>query len=112
MYRSPLCLPRQSPGVVGADESVAPDEAPQGLEAAATLASRTSVGSETLGADGKAALVLTMLGIMFTVLARFGAELGGLLRHGVGTGTGAVRTGCAVLLLGFVACALGAVFQA
>ena len=80
-------------------------------DAAATLASRTSIGSETSGADGKAAIVLSLLGIMFTVLARFGAELGSILRHGI-TGTGVVRVACAALLLGFAGFALCAVVQA
>jgi hypothetical protein len=76
-------------------------------EAAATLACRTPVGAETLGADGKAAGVLTMLGIMFTVLARFGPELGTLLRGG-----GFPRAACAALAAGFVLCAVGAIVQA
>src|SRR5688572_19706533 len=80
-------------------------------EAAATLACRASIGSGTMGADGKAAIVLSLLGIMFTVLARFGSELASILRHGI-TGTGVVRIACAALLLGFAGCALCAVVQA
>jgi hypothetical protein len=94
---------------------VASENAPlvgDALEAAATLASRTSVGAETAGADGKAAIVLSLLGIMFAVLARFGAEVGELLRTGVGTGTGIIRITCGGLLLGFVLSALAAVLQA
>jgi hypothetical protein len=78
-----------------------------GSEAAATLACRTSVGSETVGADGKAACVLTLLGVMFTVLSRFGPEAGAILRGG-----GLARAVCAVLLAGFAAYALAAVVQA
>jgi hypothetical protein len=80
---------------------------PTGSDAAATLACRTSIGSETLGADGKAACVLTLLGIMFTVLARFGPELGAVLRGG-----GFARAACGVLLAGFAGYALCAVVQA
>jgi hypothetical protein len=83
-----------------------PDE-PADWEAAATLACRTSIGSETLGADGKAAGVLTLVGIMFTVAARFGPEVGGVLRGG-----GLSRVACAALLFGFAGCALAAVVQA
>ena len=78
-----------------------------GCEAAATLACRTSIGSETVGADGKAACVLTLLGVMFTVLARFGPEAGSILRGG-----GFARAACGVLLAGFAAYALAAVVQA
>lgn len=90
----------------------APAEAPRPpepmpWEAAATLACRTPVGADTLGADGKAAGVLTLLGIMFTVLARFGPELGTLLRGG-----GFLRIGCATLAAGFVLCAVAAIVQA
>ena len=102
-------IPRPGPPAdVEPAESLQP---PTGYEAAATLASRTSIGSETMGADGKAAIVLTLLGIMFTVLARRGSELGELLRHGVGTGTGLVRVACAVLLAGFCLSALCAMLQ-
>ena len=76
-------------------------------EAAATLACKTAIGSETAGADGKAASVLTLIGLMFTVLARFGPELGAALRGG-----GIVRAACSLLLVGFAAAALAAVFQA
>ena len=87
-------------------------DAPQQTgDPAATLACRTAIGSETLGADGKAAIVLTLLGLMFTVLARFGAELGAIFRFGI-TGTGIIRVGCGLLLLGFAGCAMCAVVQA
>lgn len=98
-------------------ESIAPDVQPRAAadpmacDAAATLASRTSIGAETSGADGKAAIVLSLLGIMFTVLARFGDELSSILRYGV-TQTGIVRITCAALLIGFSASALLAVVQA
>jgi hypothetical protein len=80
-------------------------------EAAATLACRTPVGTDTHAADGKAAIVLSLLGIMFTVLARFGPELGYILRHGI-TKTGIIRVLCAIMLLGFSSFSLCAVVQA
>ena len=91
--------------------SAAAAAAGNALDPAATLAGRTSIGAETTGADGKAAIVLTLLGIMFTVLARFGDQLGSLLRYGV-TQTGVVRITAAILLIGFAAFALFAVVQA
>ncbi len=77
------------------------------LEAAATLAARrSSAGGETAGADGKAAGVLTLLGIMFTVLARFGPGLKGVLHQG-----GPARD-LRALLLRFATMSLCAVVQA
>src|SRR5688500_5989871 len=67
-----------------------PSAAAPATDPAATLACRTAIGAETLGADGKAAIVLTLLGLMFTVLARFGAELSAIFRFGF-TGTGIIR---------------------
>ena len=99
----------QQPGMP-AQAQPAGIDAPE-LEPAATLASRAAIGSETTGADGKAALVLTMLGLMFTVLARFGPELGAAL-HGRSDGSGVIRVTCATLLIGFIGCALCAVVQA
>src|SRR3982750_3543874 len=86
----------------------APQAAPQ-PDPAGMLASRASIGIETASADGKAAIVLSLLGIMFAVLARFGAELGTILRSGAGTGL--VRLTCGALLLGFAGRALCAVVQ-
>ncbi len=84
------------------------DVEPTSFDAAATLAGRTPVGSETMGADGKAAGILTLIGIMFTVLARFGTELGGLLHS-----TSPLRkVTAALLLIGFAGAALLAVVQA
>jgi hypothetical protein len=80
-------------------------------DAAGMLAGRASIGVETASADGKAAIVLSLLGIMFAVLARFGEELSSILRKGVGTGTGVIRLACAALLLGFAGSALCAVVQ-
>src|SRR6478735_3607348 len=77
---SPVEIEEAAPGA-------APQAAPQ-ADPAGMLASRASIGIETASADGKAAIVLSLLGIMFAVLARFGTELGTILRSGVGTGTG------------------------
>jgi hypothetical protein len=97
-------------------ESTPQDEAAASVasqaDAAGMLAGRASIGIETASADGKAAIVLSLLGIMFAVLARFGDELSTILRKGVGTGTGTVRFACAALLLGFAGSALCAVVQA
>jgi hypothetical protein len=120
MYRSnamriprPLPVGLESPifadGGAGATDPAA--EEAKAYEAAATLACRAPIGSETMGADGKAAIVLSLLGIMFTVLARFGSELATILRHGF-TGTGVFRVLCALALLGFAGFALCAVVQA
>jgi hypothetical protein len=104
-------MPRPMPAMEPEAQSPQLSPAESQLDAATTLASRTPVGSEIMGADGKAAIVLSLLGIMFTVLARFGSELGVILRHGM-TGTGIVRVMCFVLLLGFAGFALCAVLQA
>jgi hypothetical protein len=100
-----------APDALSAAADAAAAEDARAHEAAATLACRASIGGETMGADGKAAIVLSLLGIMFTVLARFGPELGFILRHGL-TKTGVVRVTCAVMLLGFAGFAMCAVVQA
>ena len=111
MYRSAaLRVPRDAPPIPPAPPAAA--EAPRAgdpmpYEAAATLACRTPVGAETSGADGKAAGLLSLLGLMFAILSRFGPELGAALRGG-----GTPRAACGALLLGFSACALFAVVQA
>lgn len=76
-------------------------------DAAATLACRTSVGGETAGADGKAAVVLTLLGLMFAVLTRLGPDLAVAVKGG-----GVWRAACGALGVGFAAAALAAVVQA
>ena len=123
MYRSAAAAPmrivrqRTVAAAAAAPQAESADSTPaqpptDPLNAAVTLASRTSIGAETMGADGKAAIVLTLLGIMFTVLARFGSEVYALVRHGVGTGTGIVRLSCGVLLVGFAVAGVAAMFQA
>ena len=77
------------------------------LDPAAALAFRTPLQEHFLSADGKAAGILTLLGIMFTTLARFGPYLGDALHAGP-----AIRAVCLLLLAGFAACALGTVVQA
>jgi hypothetical protein len=105
-----LARPRLAEPLPAPDQAAPPQAAPQ-QDAAGMLASRASIGIETASADGKAAIVLSLLGIMFAVLARFGAELSAILRNGFGTGTGFARIACGALLLGFAGCALCAVVQ-
>jgi hypothetical protein len=100
MYQTALKLDPPAP-------PPAPFAAPASPEAAPLLAGKTPVGIETLAADGKAAGVLTLLGIMFTVLARFGPELRDVLHAG-----GAVRVIAGALLFGFASMALCAVVHA
>jgi hypothetical protein len=77
---------------------------------AATLAYLTPIGDFIHSADAKAATILAVLGIMFTLLARFGGWLDAMIR---GTGTSRVMMVLTIALLaGFAAAALGAVVQA
>ena len=101
-----LSAARKIPRHDEADAPRRPSEASP-HEAAATLACRTPVGAETAGADGKAAGVLSLLGLMFAVLSRFGPEVGAALRAG-----GTLRLACGALLLGFSVSALCAMVQA
>ncbi len=73
---------------------------------AATLAYLTPIGEFIHSADAKAATILTVLGIMFTLLARFGGWIEELLRGRTETMAAAV-----VLLGSFAAAALSAVIQ-
>ena len=86
----------------------APPHAPQPAPPAATLVYLTPIGEFIHSADAKAGTILTVLGIMFTLLARFGGWLDES-KSGVG---GATRAITAVLLVGFALAALGAVVQA
>jgi hypothetical protein len=52
---------------------------PRHLDPAAALAFRTPIQDHVASADGKAAGVLTLLGLMFTVLARLGSTLSEVL---------------------------------
>jgi hypothetical protein len=108
MYPAALQLDRRvQPTPLTADAAPEPEPTPTPPEAAPLLATKTPVGTETLAADGKAAGVLTMLGIKFTVLARFGAELSDALHT-----TGCVRPIVGILLCGFATMALCAVVHA
>jgi Family of unknown function (DUF5706) len=97
---------------------VGPDELSvlSGLEPAAALAFRTPLQEHAPAADTKAAAILTALGIMFPLLARFGDRLSPMLR--VAPGMRALTwssLGLAVawtLLVGFVGLSLGAIVQA
>jgi hypothetical protein len=90
-------------------KSILPDQPPiaASLDPAAALACRTPVQEHALSADGKAAGVLTLLGIMFTVLSRFAGDLGTILRTG-----GWLRVAMLILIVGFAALALATVIQA
>lgn len=103
MYQTALKIDRLRPDPPQAESATPAPPA----ETAPLLAGKTPVGSETLAADGKAAGVLTMVGIMFTVLARFGPELRDVLHM-----TGSVRPVAGALLIGFATMALCAVVQA
>ncbi|HEV8604831.1 MAG TPA: Pycsar system effector family protein [Tepidisphaeraceae bacterium] len=91
------------------EKSILPDQPPIAgdLDPAAALACRTPVQEHALSADGKAAGVLTLLGIMFTILGRFAGDLGMILRTG-----GWLRVGMFVLVGVFAVLALATVLQA
>jgi len=78
---------------------------PRHLDPAAALAFRTPLHEHVLSADGKAAGVITLLGMMFTVLARFAAQLGELVRPGP------LRYFFSALIVGFAVSAMCAVVQ-
>ena len=92
-----------------AEPVVLPDRVPtvRYLDPAAALAFRTPIHEHVLSADGKAAGVLTMLGMMFTVLARFGGPLADLVHAG-----GPLRFAWSALVLSFAGLSLAAVVQA
>ena len=78
------------------------------LDPAAALAYRTSLHEHLLSADGKAAGILTLLGLMFTVIARFGTPLQEILQQDA---TWPKLAGGVRLAL-FAGAALGTVVQA
>jgi hypothetical protein len=80
---------------------------PAHLDPAAALAFRTPLHEHVLSADGKAAGVITLLGMMFTVLARFGGQVSEMVQ-----GRGGLRYAGSALVLGFAGLALAAVVQA
>src|SRR5256885_3524795 len=91
-----------------ATAAVFPDRlpVPRHLDPAAALAFRTPLHEHVLSADGKAAGVITLLGVMFTVVARFGSQLADFLHA-----PGAARYAASALVVGFALPALGAVLQ-
>src|SRR2546426_3220900 len=91
----------------GPADALLPDRVPvaQHLDPAAALAFRTPLHEHVLSADGKAAGVITLLGMMFTVLARFAAQLSDLVKPGP------LRYFVSGLILAFAASALLAVIQ-
>jgi hypothetical protein len=97
-------------GVLGAQEAAyemsrPPDHSDE--VPAATLVYLTPVGEFIHSADAKAGTILAVLGIMFTLLARFGAWLDAMIR-----GEHRMLTVLTLALLGgFAAASLGAVIQ-
>jgi hypothetical protein len=106
---SPPPTSNSSIGQGDAVRNILPDTlpTPRHLDPAAALAFRTPLHEHVLSADGKAAGVITLLGMMFTVLARFGPQVAALVR-----GSGALRYVAAPLVLGFGLLSLAAVVQA
>lgn len=97
------------PGMEIAAANILPDRLPtvRHLDPAAALTYRTPVQEHLVSADGKAAGILTLLGIMFTVLARCSDTLSVVLRT-----QHPVRLVCLTLLAGFAAMGVLAVIQA
>jgi hypothetical protein len=79
---------------------------PAQLDPAAALAFRTPLHEHVLSADGKAAGVITLLGMMFTVVAKFGSQVSDLVQS-----AGWTRYPVSALVLGFAALSLCAVIQ-
>jgi hypothetical protein len=77
------------------------------LDPAAALAFRTPLQEHAPAADTKAAAILTALGIMLTLLARYGMHLTELL-----LGRGSERVLLVALLVGFAGPGLVAIIQA
>ena len=97
------------PASVDMAPSLLPDLLPmvRHLDPAASLAYRTPLLEHIQSADGKAVGLLTLLGLMFTVLAKFGPTLSALLQSGT-----PLRFVCGGLVLAFAGAALGTVIQA
>jgi hypothetical protein len=98
-----------SPTAPPSNPPIEPDRVavPAQLDPAAALAFRTPLHEHVLSADGKAAGVITLLGMMFTVVARFGSQLSDLVQA-----HGPARYAVSAFVLAFAALALGAVVQA
>lgn len=80
---------------------------PGHLDPAAALAFRTPLHEHVLSADGKAAGVITLLGMMFTVIAKFGGHVSAMVQT-----PGASRYAGSALVIGFAGLSLAAVVQA
>ena len=89
--------------------SILPDQLPMArhLDPAAALAFRTPLENPPLSADGKAAAILTLLGLMFTILGRCASTIGELLRASLW-----LKLPTILLLAAFVLLAFAAVVQA
>jgi len=79
---------------------------PRHLDPASAIAYRTPIQEHVGSADGKAAGVLTLLGLMFTVLARMGGTLSDVLAS-----RSPIRWVILTLLVGFAASAVATVVQ-
>ena len=79
---------------------------PRHLDPASAIAYRTPIQEHVASADGKAAGVLTLLGLMFTVLARLGSTVSEVLAS-----ASPVRWVVLTLLVGFAATAIATVVQ-
>jgi Pycsar effector protein len=107
-----------SPEATGLAPSLLPDHPPlfRHLDPAAALAFRTPLQEHPPAADTKAAAILTALGIMFPLLAKFGTQLSPILWHDPEQsrtfGTVVLAILAWLTLLGFVFLALGALVQA
>jgi hypothetical protein len=92
-----------------AQPSVLPDQlpVPGRLDPVASLAFRTPLGDHPLSADGKAAAILTLLGLMFSIIGRYAGNVGVMIKsqdwH---------RPAVLALLGCFALCAFAAVLQA
>src|SRR4051812_31559408 len=98
-----------TPLAAAGSASALPDQAAtfRHLDPAAALAFRTPLQEHPPAADTKAASILTALGIMLTLLARYGTHLTEML-----LGRGAEKLLLIVLLVGFAGPGLVAIIQA
>ena len=105
---APPARPAPDPSDVAA-APLLPDRLPVAryLDPAAALAYRTSLHEHLLSVDGKAAGILTLLGLMFTVTARFGTPLQEILQQQ----SAWPKLACGFLLALFAGSALGTVIQ-
>jgi hypothetical protein len=102
-----MSQPSPTPAAVG--PPTLPDQVAtfRHLDPAAALAFRTPLQEHPPAADTKAAAILTGLGIMFALLAKYGTHLSSML-----TGRGLEKFLLAGLLLAFAVASMGAILQA